>query len=77
MSENVDFILEKAQALTPPEKVELLDRLAELLGDSDLDPDWAAGIERRLDALDRAGMEVIDIRKVTYKRRAATARRGN
>jgi putative addiction module component (TIGR02574 family) len=70
MSENVDFILEKAQALTPGERAELLDRLAELFSDSDLDPDWAAEIERRLDALDRGEMKVVDIAEVTYKRRS-------
>jgi Putative addiction module component len=70
MSENVDFILEKARALTPGEKAELLRRLAELLGDSDLDPEWAAEIEARLDALDRGELEVIDIAEVTYKRRS-------
>ncbi len=70
MSENVDFILEKARTLTPGEKVELFDRLAELIGDSDLDPEWAAEIERRLDALDRGEMEVIDLAEVTYKRRS-------
>ncbi len=70
MSENVDAILEKARALTPGEKAELLDRLAVLFGDDALDPDWAAEIESRLDALDRGEMEVVDIREVTYKRPA-------
>jgi hypothetical protein len=70
MSDNVDFILEKAQALTPAEKAGLLDRLPVLFGDSDLDPDWAAEIERRLDALDRGEMEAMDIGEVIYKRRA-------
>ena len=37
MSENIDLILEKAQALTPGEKAELMDRLALLLSWS---PDW-------------------------------------
>lgn len=58
------------ETLTPGEKAELVDRLAELLDDSDLDPDWAAGIERSLDALDRGEMELVDIREVTYKRRS-------
>jgi Putative addiction module component len=72
MSENVDFILEKARALTPGEKAELLERLGELIGDSDsnLDPEWAAEIEDRLDAFDRGELEVIDIAEVTYKRRS-------
>ncbi len=70
MSANVDSILEKARTLTPGEKAELADRLAELLDDNDLDPDWAAEIECRLDALDRGQMEVADIREVTYKRRS-------
>ena len=70
MSENVDLILEKAQALTPGEKAELWDRLALLSEGEGLDPDWAAEIESRLDALDRGDMEVVDIREVTYKRPA-------
>lgn len=70
MSDNVDFILEKAQALTPGEKAELLDRLVELLDGGELDPEWAAEIERRLDALDRGELEVIDISEVTYKPRS-------
>jgi hypothetical protein len=68
MSEKVDFILEKARMLTLDEKAELLDRLAELLDGSEIDADWAAEIERRLDALDRGEMEVIDIREAVYKR---------
>ena len=70
MSENADLILEKARALTPGEKAELMDRLVELLGSNDLDPDWAAEIGRRLDALGRAGMDAVDIGEVTYKRYA-------
>ena len=64
MSNNVDLILEKAQALTPGEKAELLDRLAVLWEDEALDPDWAAEIESRLDALDRGGMEVVNLNEV-------------
>ena len=70
MSENVDYIVEKARTLTPGEKAELLDRLVELFGGGDLDPDWSAEIERRLDALDRGEMELAGIREVTYKRRS-------
>ncbi|MFY9641671.1 MAG: addiction module protein [Rhodomicrobium sp.] len=69
MSEKVDCIVEKARTLTAGEKAELLDRLVEVLDGSDLDPDWSAEFERRLDALDRGEMELVDIREVTYKRR--------
>lgn len=72
MNERVKRLVEEAKKLTPEEQVELLDELCVSLHDHDaeIDKAWAAEIEKRVAAVERGDLELVDADVVLAELRA-------
>ncbi len=71
MNEKVAKILEQVYGLTPKERAELIEALADdeacEFATPEIELAWTAEIERRIDALDRGEMTSRDISEITYE----------